>query len=184
MRTILFILMLMLTLTACAGKDGSTDLNADNATAAEAAAAEGGEVVEEIVVEETVEIETTLDPNVILDPVGDVRMVDGTVHELTSFKKLGQYYIYIVGKLNGRSSTVISLTRLDDLQNWAAIQFKDRRTFTIVTKREKQLYFEDSRVYIGSDSHDTYSFYSMDPNTYDTSLIEVKKSDVAAINIK
>jgi hypothetical protein len=119
-----------------------------------------------------------------LEPIGTVIMRDGTAYEIAELIKLDKYFIYIVGKLNGRSSTVISLTRLSDLQLWDSIQFKDPRTFTIVSKNKKELFFADSRLYLGSDSATTYSFISTNPNNFQPVTVEVQKKNVKAITIK
>ncbi|MDC0336467.1 hypothetical protein OAN24_06210 [Pseudodesulfovibrio sp.] len=186
MRTIVFTLMLLLALTACGGKeDVSTDPNGE-AAASETTADEAGEESSEAAAGEEAPAEETasIAPDIILEPIGEIHLFDGTVLELTTFEKIGKYYIYIAGKLNGRSSTVLSLTRLDDLQNFAGIGFKDQHNFTIVTKAEKELHFEGSRVYIGSDSPDTYTFFTTDPDTFQMEKVDVKKKDVKLIVIK
>ncbi|MGL1863382.1 MAG: hypothetical protein OCC46_12730 [Pseudodesulfovibrio sp.] len=187
MRTIFFTLILMLTLVGCGGKnDAPIDSNATDVAAEsseEAATAQDEEIssaAEVVALNDAVGI----DVDTIIEPVGEVHLFDGTIIELTMFEKIGKYYIYISGKLNGRSSTVISLTRLDDLKRWAGIQFKDKNTFSILTKGEKELAFEDSRIYLGSASHTTFTFHTADPDTYELSKVEVKKEDVKVILIK
>jgi len=115
-------------------------------------------------------------------PVGNIRLKDGSAIEITELKKLGKYYLYISGKLNGRSSTVISLTRLRDLRHWDSFTFKDPYNFIITTKSGKDLRFLDSRIYIGNDSHDTFSFYTT-TDDFEKKLIEINKADVTSINI-
>ncbi len=119
-----------------------------------------------------------------LEPVGTMIMRDGSTYEITELIKLDKYLIYIVGKLNGRSSTVISLTRLSDLQLWGSIQFKDPKAFTIVSRNKKELFFSDARLYLGSDSATTYTFISTNPNNFQPVTIEVQKKNVQAITIK
>jgi hypothetical protein len=119
-----------------------------------------------------------------LEPVGTMIMRDGTTYEIAELVKLDKYFIYIVGKLNGRSSTVISLTRLSDLQLWASIQFKDPKNFTIISKNKKELFFADARLYLGSDSATTYTFITTNPNNFQPVTIEVQKKNVQAITIK
>lgn len=126
---------------------------------------------------------SVIDENLRLEPLGAVTLRNGTVYEIMDFKKLGKYFIYIAGKLNGRSSTIISLTRLTDLQNWSAISFKDPRTFTIVDRNKKELFFAESRLYLGTDSPTTYSFIRVNPNNFQPEVIEVNKKDVKSIVI-
>lgn len=118
-----------------------------------------------------------------LEPLGSMTLRDGTVYEIMDFVKLGKYYIYISGKLNGRSSTVVSLTRLSDLQDWAAINFKDQYTFTLVDKRKKELFFAESRVYLGTDSPATYTFITVNPSNFQAETVVVNKKDVKSIII-
>ncbi|ADU64288.1 MAG: hypothetical protein KUA35_01395 [Pseudodesulfovibrio sp.] len=126
---------------------------------------------------------SVISDNLRLEPLGSVTLNNGTVHNIMDFQKLGKYFIYIAGKLNGRSSTIISLTRLTDLQNWSSIAFKDPHTFTIVDKKKKELFFAESRLYLGTDSPATYTFISMNPNNFQPEVIEVNKRDVKSIVI-
>lgn len=126
---------------------------------------------------------SVIDENLRLEPLGAVTLRNGTVYEIMDFKMLGKYFIYIAGKLNGRSSTIISLTRLTDLQNWSSISFKDPRTFTIVDRNKKELFFAESRLYLGTDSPTTYTFISVNPNNFQPEIIEVNKKDVKSIVI-
>ena len=176
MRTILLTLMLLLTLAACAGKedvpvDGATEDAQSEETAAEVAPADEDKPVAGVAKEEA-----------YVGPVGNIRLKDGSVIEIAEFKKLGKYYLYISGKLNGRSSTVISFTRLRDVQRWAMFEFKDPYNFIITTRQGKALRFLDSRIYIGSKSHETYSFYTTNA-LFEKELTKVKKADVASISI-
>ena len=177
MRTILLTLMLLLTLAACAGKEevpvdgAAADAAQTEEATAEAASDEEDKPVAGVAKEE-----------ISAGPVGNVRLKDGSVIEISEFKKLGKYYLYISGKLNGRSSTVISLTRLRDVQRWAMFEFKDPYNFIITTKHGKSLRFLDSRIYIGSKSHDSYSFYITN-SLFEKELIKVKKTDVESISI-
>jgi hypothetical protein len=126
---------------------------------------------------------SVISDNLRLEPLGAVTLRNGTVYEIMDFKKLGKYFIYIAGKLNGRSSTIISLTRLSDLQNWSTIAFKDPYNFTIVDKKKKELFFAESRLYLGTDSPATYTFISVNPNNFQPEVIEVNKKDVKSIVI-
>ena len=107
-------------------------------------------------------------------------MANGSTLELVGMIKLGGYYLYIDGDLNGRTSTVISYTRYQDVAKWEAFIFKDANNFIITTKEGKELIFMNARLFLGSDSNDTYSFYAYNDN-YETVPVTVKKSDVATI---
>ena len=116
-------------------------------------------------------------------PVATVQMANGSTIEVLSLAKLGKYYLYISGELNGRTSTVISYTRFQDVAKWDAFIFKDANNFIITTKEGKELVFMNARFFLGSDSYETYSFYAFNEN-YEKVLVEVKKSDVATIKFK
>lgn len=116
-------------------------------------------------------------------PFGEIHMTDGRGMEISKLKRFGKYYIYISGKLNGRASTVISLTRLSDIRHWAAIVFKDENTFTIHTKNKKELNFQDGHVYLGSDSPTDYTFVGISASSYAQEEMSVKKPTVKAIVI-
>lgn len=180
MRTILLTLMLVLTLTACGGKEDVPveDPNAQAATE-EAVAQADAEEAKEAAPQDELGIEGIAKEDLPEGPLGAIQLKDGTVLEIVGLKKLGKYYLYISGKLNGRSSTVISLTRYRDLRPLGRFSFKDPNNFIIGTKAGQELRFIDSRIYIGSDSHDTFSFYVSDG--HDKKLIEVKKADVGII---
>lgn len=175
MRTLLLVLMLMLTLAACGTKNDAVEQPvADGAPqqAAEPVAKTDGEPVSTHTIKETI-------PD---GPVGTVQLTNGDKMQIAGLEKLGgDYWIYVSGKLNGRSSTVVSLTRFRDLMHWESIVFKDTHTFTITNQKGKEWSFENANLYLGSDKPDTYSFYTMDSN-YDKVLFEVKKSDVANIS--
>ncbi len=163
MRTILLTLMLLFAFAACAQAQDDPAQEA----AAEGGPAEGNEAKDEELV----------------GPVGNIRLKDGSAIEITKLKKIGKYFIYISGKLNGKTSTIISFTRMRDIKRWESITFKDQYNFIISTKEGKKHRFLNSFVFLGSDSHDTYSFYGTNENSLETKLIEVKKSDVALIVI-
>lgn len=189
MRTIVFVLMLMFTLTACAGKGDMTPEEAARIEAAETEGAAASDAAQDEAAADTGEgaaasPEATLDDDFSLDPIGEVKMMDGSTFPISKMERIGKYYIYISGKLNGRSSTVISLTRMNDLRKWLGFTFTDPKTFSIVTQAEKQLSFADSRVYIGSGSHDSYTFWTVNPNNFQEEKITVKKKDVHMIVFK
>lgn len=186
MRTIFLTLMLLITLTACGGKeDVPTDPAGETATTEQAAEtpAEGEAAQADEASTETNDEKSIVDADIMADPMGEVHMVDGRVLELSKFKKIGNYYMYITGKLNGRSSTVISFTRIDDIRYWKGISFTDPHNFVIVTGKDKELRFEQSRIYIGSDSPETFTFYTLDSSGFDIELITVNKRDVKLIAI-
>lgn len=127
--------------------------------------------------------EAVVDPDFMVGPFGSMELTDGTVVEITELERLSKYYIYITGKLNGRASTVISLTRLSDLRHWKQIHFQNPKTFTIVNRQDKELFFTDCRIYLGSSSHDSFTFITTNPANYKEEPITIKKSDVKTINI-
>ena len=180
------ILLLTLSLTGCAAKeDAIPDADATDASAAaettppEAAAetaAETADVAEEP--EPIVDREER-----IFGPVVNLHLDNGDVIEATDLRRLGSYYIYLVGKFNGRSSTVVSYTRLADLRKWAAIVFTGPKTLTVVTRDEKELQFTDADVYLGSDSNETFTIYALNPMTIENEPRDVEKSRVKAIEI-
>lgn len=116
-------------------------------------------------------------------PLATVQMADGSTIDIQGFKKLGQYYLYVAGDLNGRTSSVISYTRYQDVAKWDAFIFKDANNFVITTKEGKELVFMNARLFLGSDSNATYAFYAFDDD-YQKALVEVKKADVASIKFK
>jgi len=165
MRTIAIISLLMLFLTGCAASDPKME----ELTAPQPAA----EAIEESIVQEAV------------DPVGTIVLKDGTAIELTSFKPMGIYYIHITGKLNGRSSTLIQLTRVDDMRNgWRGISFETPDTFTIRTQNNKEFKFTDARIFIGGDSEDSFSFMSTRIGSTEPEEMTVPKSEVNLIVFK
>lgn len=194
--TVVSILFLLTVLAACGSKDEAVQdptaheqsaesppkeeiSNIENGVPSERAEAEIEKQIEEAA--ETPSPYVELKDIVPSGPLAAVRLRDGTQYEIIQFEKLGKYYLYITGKLNGRSSTVICLTRFQDLQKWDSITFQDQYNFTIATRNEKSLRFLNSRMYMGSSSHDTFTFYV--PNGMDNQRIEVKKRDVEAIMI-
>jgi len=187
MRNILLTLMLVLTLTACGGKeDVPTDPAGETATteqAAESATAEEDAAQTDDAAKTTSDDKSIVDADIMTDPMGEVHLADGRVLELSKLEKIGKYYMYITGKLNGRSSTVISFTRLDDIRHWKGISFTDPHNFSIVNGQDKELRFEQSRIYIGSDSADTFTFYTLDSSGFDIELTTVNKRDVKLIAI-
>ncbi|BCS89061.1 hypothetical protein [Pseudodesulfovibrio sediminis] len=179
MRTIYIVLTLtlILTLAACGGKE------VEEPMAETAAVAEPTAPAEEAAVPAPDNGSTNPISDIVpAGPAGSVQLKDGTILELTKFNKIGKYYIYISGNLNGRSSTVISLTRFQDVARWKTIMFKGKENFLILSKQGKELAFLNSYLYIGNDSGDTYSFYTT-TRDLKVKLVEVKKDDVASINI-
>jgi hypothetical protein len=172
--------MLLLILAACAGKEDVPVADAEGVQTEEPATQEAA--AEEVSEDEEKPVAGVAKEEAFLGPIGNVRLKDGSAIEISEFKKLGKYYLYISGKLNGRSSTVISLTRLRDVRRWGVLTFKDPHNFIITTKEGKDLRFLDSRIYMGSKSHDSYSFYIVN-DFLEKELIEIKKADVDSINI-
>lgn len=177
MRNILLVLTLVLTLAACSAKDEAVQQPVPDATPTEAAEpapaeANGGPA-------STLAIKDVIPEG----PVGTVQLTNGSTMELTELIKLGNYYVYISGKLNGRSSTVVSLTRFRDLQKWGSIVFKDPRTFVITTKKGKEWSFEDAALYLGTDKPDVYAFQTLNTR-YDKITAEIPKNEVAVITFK
>ena len=186
MRTIILTLLLLITLTACAGKeDVPTDPAAEGATTEEQAATETDD--EAAAQADATEAspaddnQSIISDDIQFDPVGEVRMANGQTLELSKFEKIGKYFMYISGKLNGRSSTVISFTRLDDIKHWKGISFADPHNFTILNGQDQELRFVDSRIYIGSDSSETFTFHTLDSSGFSTKLTTVNKRDVKLI---
>ena len=175
MRTLFIALLIALTLAACSAKDTTTEEPvAETAAVAEttppAEAAQGP-------------TSTLTITDVVPDgPVGTVQLTNGSTVELTRLIKLGNYYLYITGKLNGRSSTVISLTRFSDIQRWESFVFKDPNTFTITTKTGKELAFTDARLYLGNGESKTYTFMTID-DRYNTVETTIPKAEVAIIKL-
>lgn len=179
MRTILITLMLAFTLTACGFFDDSVEepmtAQVPGEPAAEKAATDA-EAQPEGLVRSTYEVKD-IPPD---GHIGTLQLANGNNLEIIGLTKLGGYYVYITGELNGRTSTVISLTRFQDMKQWDAIIFKDENTFVITTKTGKEFVFMNARLFLGSDSNHTYGFYTFNDN-YETVFVEVKKSDVATI---
>lgn len=117
-------------------------------------------------------------------PVGELHLNDGNIYELLALPRFGKFYLYLSGKLNGRTTTVISPTRMSDVKRWAGISFDGDNAITIVTTARKELQFTDAHLYIGSTSPDTFTFLVTDPGTYDQVLKTVNKTDVKVIVFK
>ena len=180
MRTIMIALLLALALTGC----GFTDDSPEEPTAP-AVAGEAGDEAQTPEAAEAQPDGPARSTNEVKDivptgPLATVQMANGSTLELVGMIKLGGYYLYIDGDLNGRTSTVISYTRYQDVAKWEAFIFKDANNFIITTKEGKELIFMNARLFLGSDSNDTYSFYAYNDN-YETVPVTVKKSDVATI---
>lgn len=183
--TFILTLMLLLTLAACGGKeDVPTDPAGETATTEEQAAA-GDEAATQ---DETTDAASTDNGDVSVvdalpdDPIGEVVLQNDRVLELTKLEKIGgHYYMYIKGKLNGRSSTVISFTRVDDIRYWKGISFAGPNNFMIVTGKDKQLKFLDSFIYIGNDTPDTFTFHTLKEGSFSTEIVTIPKKDVKRI---
>ncbi|WP_319541394.1 hypothetical protein [uncultured Pseudodesulfovibrio sp.] len=183
MRTTIIALMLVLTLAACGTKDDSIESPMPDTETADQTAPAASDA-NQTQVSDTQEPKST---NTIKDvlpegPVGTLQLANGSTMEISELIKLGKYYFYMSGKLNGRSPTIVSFTRFSDFQKFEAFIFKDEHNFIVTTKKGKELIFMDARIYMGSDSTDTYTFYSVD-EYLDKKLVTVKKSDVATIKI-
>jgi hypothetical protein len=178
MRNIFFVLVLTLTLAlaACAGKETAPANGSDEAAQTETAATPDEAGADE-------SNEDVIDIKLPDDPVGEVRLKDGTIYELTKLIPIGNYYIYVAGKFNGHASTVISLTRVTDIMKWKSIQFKDMYNFVITSQKDQQLNFPDSRIYIGNDTPDTFTFLTVKSASYETEPVTINKADVDVITI-
>jgi hypothetical protein len=179
MRTLLpaltLALLLALSLAACSAKDETAQQPIADADAAAEATAPEAEAAKTPTSTHSIQEEI---PN---GPVGQVQLKDGTTLKIEALQKLGDdYWIYVSGKLNGRSSTVVSLTRFRDLMSWPSIVFKDPHTFTITNRRGKEWVFEDANLYLGDGEAANYSFYVLD-DRYNKVLTQVPKGDVANI---
>jgi len=117
-------------------------------------------------------------------PVGELHTSDGNIYEILALPRFGKFYLYLSGKLNGRTSTIISPTRMSDVKRWAGISFDGNNTITIITTAKKELQFTDAHLYIGSISADTFSFLITDPVNYDKVVKTVNKTDVKVIVFK
>lgn len=184
MRKILLVVMFVALLAGCSYFDDSVEEPMDSQPVAEesAAAEDATEPAEEAAPAPEQEEEATpkLKDTLPEGPMGVMQLKDGTRVEITELIKIKGYYMYVSGKLNGRSSTVVSFTRFRDLHNWGAITFKDQNTFNVTTKRGKELAFTNGRLYLGTDNPEHYAFITTNYNL-DTVRIEVKKSEVALI---
>jgi len=182
MRTRLFALTLALllaaSLTACSAKDEAAQQPVPDAAADQAASGPDKAPADADKVPTSTH---TVKEEIPTGPVARVQLRNGTTMIVDSLEKLGgDYWIYVTGKLNGRSSTVVSLTRFHDLMQWKDIVFKDPHSFVITTRRGQEWHFEEANVYLGSDKPGTYAFYVLD-DRYDPVLTEVEKSEVANI---
>jgi len=116
------------------------------------------------------------------DPVGTIVLLDGSTVELTKFKKLGAFLFHISGKLNGRSSTLIQFTRRDDLHTLKGISFENPTTITIHSRKNKEFRITDARVFIGSESEETFTFLKAKVGSLETEEITLPKSEVKLIS--
>ncbi|EGB15508.1 hypothetical protein DND132_2304 [Pseudodesulfovibrio mercurii] len=161
-------------LTACSAKDEAAQQPVPDQAAAQATPADGDQAaasttraIQEVIPE---------------GPLGQVQLRNGSTLKIDALQKLGgDYWVYVTGKLNGRSSTVVSLTRFRDLMNWQSIVFQDPHTFTITNRQGKEWAFEEANFYLGSDKPGTYAFYVLD-DRLDQVLTEVDKGEVANID--
>lgn len=139
------------------------------------------EAVEEVAAPE--DVETVVDPETMVGPFGSMELTDGTIIEMTELERFIKYYIYMKGKLDGRASTVVSLTRLSDLRRWKKIFFKDQHTFIVTTRQDKELVFTDANIYLGNTTWDTFKFITINTVDYNEEPIIVKKATVRSITI-
>ena len=182
MRNLLLALMLVLTLVACSAKDEGVQQPVPDAPQADVADTAPAEAPPAEASNGPVSTHAIKD-EVPAGPVGTVQLTNGNTMELTELIKLGDYYLYISGKLNGRSSTVVSLTRFRDLQKWSSIVFKDPSTFVITNKKGKEWSFEDASLYLGTDKPGMYAIKTLNTR-YDVITAELPKDEVAIITFK
>ncbi|WP_316898054.1 hypothetical protein [Pseudodesulfovibrio indicus] len=182
MRNLLLALMLVLTLVACSAKDEGVQQPVPEAPPAEAPDTASAEAPPAKASNGPVSTNSVRDV-VPEGAVGTVQLTNGTTMELTELIKLGDYYLYISGKLNGRSSTVVSLTRFRDLQKWSSIVFKDPRTFVVSNKKGKEWSFEDAALYLGTDKPGMYAFKTLNTR-YDVVPVEIPKNEIAIITFR
>lgn len=154
MRIIAILSLLLLLVTGCGSK------NTDTAEAPEATPA----AVEAEIMQEA-------------EPVGTVVFIDGSTLELTSFKQDDPIYLYITGKMNGRTSTLIQMTRVDDIRAWKGITLESPDTFSIVTRNNKEFRFTDATLTIGGEG-DVITFMNKEAGA------ELKEVSVPKANIK
>ncbi|OIQ49931.1 hypothetical protein BerOc1_01859 [Pseudodesulfovibrio hydrargyri] len=183
MRTLLLSLTLALalaaSLAACSAKDEAAQQPVADEAAATAEAPAATDAEDEAAKRPA--STHTIQEDIPDGPVGQVQLRDGTTLKIEALQKQGDdYWIYVYGKLNGRSSTVVSLTRFRDLMNWPSIVFKDPHTFTITNRQGKEWAFEDANLYLGDGEPGKYAFYVLD-DRYNKVLTQVPKSDVANI---
>jgi hypothetical protein len=178
MRTLLLALtlavLLATSLAACSAKDEAVQqpVPDEAAAAPEAPAADAAK---------TRASTHTIKEEIPDGPVGQVMLKDGTTLKIEALQKLGgDYWIYVSGKLNGRTSTVVSLTRFHDLMNWRSIAFKDTHSFTITTSHGKEWAFEDANLYLGDGEANEYTFFVLN-DRYDKVLTRVPKNEVVSI---
>ncbi|WP_207263776.1 hypothetical protein [Desulfovibrio sp. Huiquan2017] len=176
MRTLLLsltlALMLAASLAACSAKDEAAQQPVPDQPAAQADPAAPGTPAAS---------SRTIKEDIPAGPVGQVQLKNGTTLIIDSLEKLGgDYWVYVSGKLNGRSSTVVSLTRFRDLMGWKSVVFNDPHTFTITTRHGKEWAFEEANFYLGSDKAGIYAFHVLD-DRYTPVLTEVPKD--AVVNI-
>ncbi|MBG0791637.1 MAG: hypothetical protein H0S80_14190 [Desulfovibrionaceae bacterium] len=186
MRTTLIALLLALALTGCGFADDSPEEPTTPAVAGEADGAPADAATQEA--DGSEEEGAAASTNEVMDivpdgPLATVQLANGSTLEILGLEKLGKYYLYLHGDLNGRSSTIISYTRFQDMARWDAIIFKDENNFIVTTKQGKEMIFMNARLFLGSDSNDTYAFYSFNDD-YEKVLVEVQKSAVASIKFK
>jgi uncharacterized lipoprotein len=170
-------LLLAMSLAACSAKDETAQKPVPDEAAAQSAASEPATSEPAGTPSST----HTIQEEIPDGPIGQVQLRDGTTIKIEALQKLGDdYWIYVSGKLNGRSSTVVSLTRFNDLMNWPSIVFRDPHSFTITNRNGREWTFEDANLYLGEGKAGTYAFYVLN-DRYDKVLTEVPKSDVVTI---
>jgi len=172
MRAVSVVLMLLVLIAGCAGKSDQP-INTDDQAAA-------GETVTGETTDAAVE-STATSYETLFTPVGNLYLQDGSTVEITDIKRLGNFLIYINGELNGRTPTVMSITRQDDLWNWKVLIFEEDGSLIIRTRANKQLRFTDAHVYLGSADHQEYTFLRRNSINLELEEVSVDKSKVKAI---
>lgn len=173
MRTVSVLLLFLVLLAGCAGKSDQSMNAGEHAANGETMTGEPAEGVTE---------STLAGHETLFTPVGSLFLHDGSTVEITDFERMGKYLIYINGELNGRTPTIISITRQDDLWNWKVLIFEEDGSLVIRTRANKELRFTNANVYLGTAEHDEYSFFRRNSMNLELEEVSVDKSRVKAIS--